>query len=42
MIRKTVSLEKSEYDALRKIARQRKTSLSALGRECTSPFGNNQ
>jgi predicted DNA-binding ribbon-helix-helix protein len=33
VIRKTVYLDKSVYDALRKIARRKKTSVSALGRE---------
>jgi hypothetical protein len=33
MVRKTVYIEKSQYDALRRIARRKKTSVSALGRE---------
>jgi hypothetical protein len=32
MIRKTFYIEKSQYDALRKIARRRKVSISSLGR----------
>lgn len=33
MVRKTVYLDRSQYIALRKMARQRKVSLSSLGRE---------